>query len=370
MGPSTLRVLALAPYPEEAPSTRVRLSQYREALAARGVGVEVSTFLAQASYRTVRAGAWGDRGGPLVEALTRMQRVLRSASDYDVVWVQRGVAPFLDRWALDALRRADVPLVYDFDDAVYLPQAGGRAWVERLRDPRGVTVAFCAGASAVLAGNEHLAGFAREAAGEGRGGIVRVVPSVVDTDRLTPRGGDEAGSPVVGWVGSDSTLAYLETIRNDLRELSASGACRILVVAGSRRPALAGVDLTYRPWTPDGEADLFRSLDVGLYPLDDTPWSRGKCGYKALQYLACGVPCVASPVGVLRDIVRPGETGVLADEPGSWAPAVRSLIGDREGRRRMGANGRTMVEERYSLKAFTPVVEQVLRGVAEGGTSW
>ncbi len=108
------------------------------------------------------------------------------------------------------------------------------------------------------------------------------------------------------------------------------------------------------PWRPDAEIAHFQALDVGLYPLDDTPWSRGKCGFKALQYLACGVPCVASPVGVLCDIVRPEETGLHADGPSAWVEACARLLTDPEARARMGRAGRALVKAEYSVDVAVP----------------
>jgi len=116
-------------------------------------------------------------------------------------------------------------------------------------------------------------------------------------------------------VGSDGTVPYLESLGPALRELAGRVRHRLVVVAGARHPHLPGVSYDFVPWRPESEVAHFQALDVGLYPLDDTPRNRGKCGFEALQSLACGVPCVASPVGVLRDIVRPWETDCSPTTP-------------------------------------------------------
>jgi glycosyltransferase involved in cell wall biosynthesis len=282
-----------------------------------------------------------------------VRRVVDGADAWDVVLVQRGIGLLFDRSLLARLVRAGRPVVYDFDDAIYLPQEQGRRWVEALRDPERTTRAFCRAARIVLAGNAHLAAFAREAVGPEAEGRVRVLPSVVDTDRFAPAGRD-ADLPTLGWVGSDSTVPYLESLAPALRELAGRVPHRLVVVAGTRRPHLPGVSYDFVPWSPDAEVAHFQALDVGLYPLDDTPWSRGKCGFKALQYMACGVPCVASPVGVLRDIVRPGETGLHADHPQAWVDACARLLTDREAGARMGFAGRALVKAEYSVDAAAP----------------
>jgi glycosyltransferase involved in cell wall biosynthesis len=162
-------------------------------------------------------------------------------------------------------------------------------------------------------------------------------------------------------VGSDSTVPYLESLGPALRELAGRVPHRLVVVAGTRPPHLPGVTYDFVPWQPDAEAAHFQALDVGLYPLDDTPWSRGKCGFKALQYMACGVPCVASPVGVLRDIVRPGVTGLHAEDPQAWVEACARLLSDAEARARMGRAGRALVEAEYSVEAVVPQVMAAFR---------
>jgi glycosyltransferase involved in cell wall biosynthesis len=363
-GRPELRVLALAPYPDTVPSTRYRLVQLAPALAEHGIALTISSFVSVEEHRRLRGG--GGRvatARTVLSAFRRVRALLAEVARYDVVLVQRGIGLLGDRGLLDRLLRAGVPVVYDFDDAVYLPQEGGRRWLESLRDPGGTTRAFCRAARIVLAGNEHLASFARSAVGPGDGGRVRVLPSVVDTDRFVP-GEGKGAVPAVGWIGSDSTVPYLEALAPALRELLGRVAHRLVVVAGVRRPHLPGVSYDFVTWHPHAEVSRFQELDVGLYPLEDTPWSRGKCGFKALQYLACGVPCVASPVGVLRDIVRPGETGLLADGPAEWTDACARLLSDGAQRARMGEAGRALVQAGYSVRWAAPRLAAALREAA------
>lgn len=361
-----LRVLALTPYPENVPSTRYRLLQLVPALADRGVSLTLRPFVSTEEHGRIRGGRRGvSAARTVLGAFRRVRSVLAGVDEYDVVLIQRGIGLLRDGGLLARLVESRVPLVYDFDDAVYLPQEGGRRWVEVLRDPEGTTRAFCRAATLVIAGNEHLAAFARAAVGPGGVGRVRVLPSVVDTERFVP--GPRAGegrTPALGWVGSDSTVRYLETLAPALLELARLVTHRLVVVAGGRRPQLPGVSYDYMTWRPQTEVSHFQELDVGLYPLDDTPWSRGKCGFKALQYLACGAPCVASPVGVLREIVRPAETGLHATGPGAWVEACARLLSDDSERGRMGERGRAFVQERYSVRWAAPRLAALLEEAA------
>ncbi|NJD21014.1 MAG: glycosyltransferase family 4 protein [Gemmatimonadetes bacterium] len=360
-----LRVLALAPYPESAPSTRYRVAQLRGPLRERGIEVTLRAFVSVQDYPAVRR--WGGLApGAVVRSGRSLLAALDAAAGYDAVLVQRGMSLLLDRETLPPLARRGVPLVFDFDDAVFLPQPGGRRWIEALRRPRATTAALCRAARVVLAGNAYLADFACGAVGPGAGDRVQVVPTAVDTRAFVPQ--PRAGSPpTLGWVGSDSTLPYLESLAPALRRIAAAVPHRLLVIAGTRRPELQGVAFDFVPWSAAAEADLVAALDVGLYPLDDTPWTRGKCGFKALQYLACAVPCVASPVGVRADSVRPGETGRHASDEDGWVAACARLLSDAGERRRMGEAGRSLVEHSYSVERVVPLVAGALES-AVGAT--
>lgn len=367
--PPRRRVLALAPYPESAPSTRYRIVQFHAALSELGVDVDLHPFLSETQYRTVLRGGMLAAINAVVGAFEAVRSVLDRAPAYDAVLVQRGIGLLLDGRLLEGLIRRGVPLIYDFDDSVFLPQERGRRWVEALRDPAGTTRAFCRAADVVLAGNEYLAEHARGVLEPGERARVRVLPSVVDTNVFRPaQRRSDREVPTVGWVGSDTTVAYLEVLGPALKALAERVPHRLVVVAGARRPLLPGVAYEFVTWSARGEAEHFQELDVGLYPLDDSAWSRGKCGFKALQYLACGVPCVASPVGVLKHIVRPGETGLHATHPDAWVEACTRLLGDAQERRRMGAAGRELVESTYSVRTAAPSLAAAIEEAASRAT--
>lgn len=362
-----LRVLALAPYPDEAPSTRFRIVQMMPALADLGVDVTLHAFLAPDAYAGARSpGSLLAKLAAVTEGFAGLRALLDGAGRYDAVLVQRALAPFLNRTLLGELTGRRVPLVYDFDDAVYLPQEGGRRWLEALRAPRRSTEALCRASAVVLAGNAHLADFARAAVGPEGAHRVRVVPSVVDTRRFRPRedGRGAPPTPTLGWVGSATTLAYLEALASPLRELADRVPHRLLVAAGAEPPRLRGVVFEHRAWSAEAEVSLVQEMDVGLYPLAENPWTLGKCGFKAVQYLACGVPCVASPVGVLTEIVRHDETGLHAGTDDAWVDACARLLGDPGERTRMGRAGRALVEGAYSVDVAAPLVARALRDAA------
>jgi len=170
--------------------------------------------------------------------------------------------------------------------------------------------------------------------------------------------------PLVGWIGSPTATYCLRAIAPALAAAARAVPFRLLVVGASGRVEVPGVEVIHRDWSLDREASDYASLDVGLYPLPDNPWTRGKCGYKALLYQSCAVPCLASPVGVNAEIVADGVTGYHAADDAAWTDRLVALLRDPALRARMGAAGRRAVEERWSLRVLAPRMVAALREAA------
>src|SRR5262249_54113335 len=205
--------------------------------------------------------------------------------------------------------------------------------------------------------NEYLAAYART-----YNPAVVTIPTCVDTTRFVPRvAGATSHAPVVGWIGSPTTTPYLAGLSGVLRAVSAQHPFVLRVSGASDELRLDGVDVRNEPWTLAREVELFSTCDIGVYPLRDDEWSRGKCGFKAIQFMACGVPVVASAVGVNKDIIVDGVNGFLASTPQEWVEKLGRLLVDPELRARFGAAGRKTVEERYSLRVQAPRLLAALR---------
>ncbi|MGI9626904.1 MAG: glycosyltransferase family 4 protein, partial [Longimicrobiales bacterium] len=295
----------------------------------------------------------------------------RSELDGDVALVCKGLTPLFPAGLLELLKDRALPLVFDFDDAIFLPQRGGSRVVARLSRPYEAAAALCRAATVVLPGNEFLADFARGALGRAATGDekVRVLPTVVDTDVFQPGHGAVGTVPVVGWVGSHSTLPYLLNRASVFQDLARRLTYRLRIVSNHPPPPIPGVDVEFVRWSPEREVSVFHGLSVGVYPLVDDHWTRGKCGFKAIQYSACGVPVVASPVGVLRDIVAPEETGLWAESDEEWCDQIERILRDPNMGARFGAQGRAFIEDRYSVSAGVPVLAEALRDAAGLGTA-
>ena len=221
-----------------------------------------------------------------------------------------------------------------------------------------------ASAALITAGNRYLADRAKAAGACG----IEIVPTVVDLNAYTQRPPPvPTQPPSIGWIGTPSTWTeYMAPMMPMLTKVAGSAGARIIGV-GAGRTADAHALLDTLPWTEESEVARIHAMDIGIMPLTDTPWARGKCGYKLIQYMACGLPVIASPVGVNAEIVEHGVNGFLASTETEWTEALRTLLGDPGLRARMGEEGRRKVERDYSLQVWGPRVAQMLRGAADQG---
>jgi glycosyltransferase involved in cell wall biosynthesis len=243
--------------------------------------------------------------------------------------------------------------VYDFDDAVFLGDTSEANRVIGFLKYPAKTRAIVAASTGVIAGNGYLANYALAF-----NDAVTVMPTCVDTDVFVPRPAPRAaGDPlVVGWIGSPTTVRYLLEYGGVLAELARRYPF-VLRVAGAGRPIeMPGMAIENVEWSLEREVALFNTCDIGIYPLADDLWTRGKCGFKAIQFMACGVPVVASAVGVNCEIVDDGVNGFLARTREDWVDKLARLCTDADLRDRLGRAGRQRVEDRYSLRRNTPLM--------------
>lgn len=357
-----MRVLVLAPYPlDRAPSQRFRWEQYVEPLAARDIRLEPSPFLDDAGMDVIHVpGAWREKTLLLLRGAGRRLRDARNARKYDLVLVHRESFPVGPGWVEWLLRQMGVPYAFDFDDAIYLPAASEAnrrlAWLKGAAKTKRIV----RGSSMVVAGNPHLAAWARKYAQS-----VSVVPTTIDTDQYQVLERSASQVVCVGWSGSPTTIVHLRLLESVLRTLQRERGIRIRVI-GDASYRIDGVEVESLDWRAASEvADLSR-VDIGVMPMPDDDWSRGKCGLKALQYMGLGIPTVLSPVGVNHEIAADG-AAILASTEDEWLAALRALIEDEELRKRVGDAGRARVQQRYSVATVAPQWERALREAAGVG---
>ena len=349
-----VNILGLALYGPMAASHRVRLGQYRKGLLAEGIDLQIQSLLTN-DY--LRSRFRGDRRpvGAVLESCIERLHLLLDKRRFDAAIVHCELFPLTPGWLERSALR--IPYIYDFDDALYLRYRSGDFSALRFL-LGGKFDHLIRGASAVTAGNLHLAGYACALNSN-----VLVLPSVVDTGHYLPIARNDNPIFTVGWVGSPSTAPYLERLVAPLRTLSHEQPLRFVVIGG-KAPQIDNVEVLEIPWREDIEVDWINAFDVGVMPLPNDEWARGKCAFKLVQYMACGVPVVASNVGANIDLVTT-QCGFLAESDEQWVAALKELRDQPLVRKRMGDASRKRVVDFYSLEGSLPLLVKIIRKVVE-----
>jgi glycosyltransferase involved in cell wall biosynthesis len=345
-----MKVLCLSVYPEEGPSMRHRICGYREAWQRAGVALTIKPFLTHELFRRRRTfglGAAIFKAAHMAFCTVRLIMRLATVHRYDVVLVHREVFPLGGAWFEKAIARLNPSTVYDMDDALWLPMPLLVDQRRLLWDAERVaeTISTC---TAVVAGNAFL----RDYAGP-RNALVKVIPTPY-RDLGGRAAVDGAGRPpTIVWIGNVGNEEYLELVREPLERLARHHDF-VLRVIGSREAAsvrLAGVKIEALEWRDDREAEWLLECAVGIMPLHDRDYERGKCAFKLVQYFSAGMPVVASPIGMNCEVVREGDNGFLAATPDDWYRALDRLLSDGGLRREMGASGYRTYRSRFTIEA-------------------
>ena len=354
-----MRVIILAPYPPRtAPSQRFRFEQYLEPLRQHGFEIDVSSLLdPDGSALLARKGRLGGKAALVARSAAKRSRDVMRGRSYDVALIHREAFPVGFPVFERSIQALGTPYVYDLDDAIYLPP-GGKPRFSAFRHQKAEGIARHA--RIVTAGNRYLADWARR-----HNDDVRLIPTTIDTELYRPSSNSDPDAPLcVGWSGSHHTAGYLDAIAPVLRELQQEKGVRLRVI-GDERFSIPGAEVEALPWREESELEDLWQIDVGLMPMPDDQWARGKCGLKALQYMALEIPAVISPVGVNVEIAR-GGAALLASSPHEWREAILGLIESAERRSKQGALGRKRVEEGYSVRANLTRYREALDAAAEG----
>lgn len=340
-----MRVLALTKYGRKGPSSRLRFLQYEAALAAQGIELSVRPLFSDRYLDILYAT---DRRSMVETVLAAGRRLIETAGTaaFDTIWLEGEVLPWLPAALEQFLLQGTKRLVVDYDDAIFhrYDQHGSRAF--RRLFGRKIEV-IMRRADAVVVGNAYLAGHAK-AAGARR---IATIPTVVDLDRYPlPPARPAADPPVVGWIGTPQTRKYLEAVNPVLSRLQLTGRATIRVVGATPTPEISP-NFHFVPWDEASEVAAVQGFDIGIMPLPDDEWARGKSGFKLVQYMAGAKPIVASPVGANVDLIEAEGTGLFATTPADWETALNRLIDDAPLRLRMGLRGRQLVESKYNIGA-------------------
>jgi glycosyltransferase involved in cell wall biosynthesis len=344
----------------QAPSFRVRTRIPSAELARQGVEMRHFPLLDERQDAAFRSGSAVRRVQVALAARRRLRRELVAVDgELDVALIQRQV-DLLPSLRLERLAAARQRVVLDVDDAI---------WLDSSRAARGHPLAALKGtarkvrwlasrADTVIAGNEMLAEWLAAYARE-----VVLIPSLVEHRDIPLRAHEARDRVVLGWIGSPTTAPSLTQLGQVLRRLGETSDVPIeLLVVGGAPPHIEGMPVRSEPWSEEREREFLRTVDIGLMPLPDDKWTRGKCAYKALQYMAAGIPVVADDVGVSAQVIGHEQSGLIARREGDWGDYLRTLAADPALRKRLGETGRERVAREFSVKAWAPRLADVLRG--------
>ncbi len=358
-----MNVLVYVPYLyNTAPGQRFRLEQWAKLLEPKGVNFHFVPFESEILNQIWhKQDHHARKVTELLRSIFRRLDALKLARNgWDIAIVHRELLPIGPAILERFLSRKGIPMLYDFDDAIFLPDVSDANRRFRwLKCPK-KTGTICRLSTHTIVGNEYLKAYALQYTDR-----VSVIPTTIDTDHYVPKAHvDIDGLAVIGWSGSLTTLKHLRWIEPALKALHRVKPFRLKVI-GTERYRSEDLDVECKSWNAEREVTDLQSFDIGIMPLPDDPWAKGKCGLKALQYMAVGVPTVASPVGVNQEIIRDGHNGFLASTHTEWVEKLSHLLENQKLREEFSREGRRTVEQKYSAKIqahrFLTLLEQILR---------
>lgn len=350
----TINVLALSPYPLAGPSARYRTYQFQAPLAARGIHLDIRPFLTPEAFRLRMSGS---PKHPLVVARVavatgeRVAQLRRARGRYDLILVHRQPGPLAHERFNQLVLRAGLPIVFDMDDAVFAEYP-----IDSL----------LRGSVAATVGNEHLAEYVRLTSPSTE---VTVIPTVIDTGKYVPAP-RLPGPPIVGWIGTSSTFTrylspYLSGIMRVCRE---HGAQFRVIASPDVRGRVEAAGALFVPWSLNTEISELQRFDIGLMPLLDDEFVRGKCAFKLIEYGAVGRPSVGSDIGANREVIEHGVTGYLSQSPAELEARLADLLRSPDLGLNLGVAARQVIEARFSLASQVKVMERVFRAAVRSAS--
>lgn len=324
----------------------MRTYQFLPLWEKEGFEIEVSPFFNEdyltRFYQGERRHFWN-----IFSCYIQRFRILFSLNKYEVIWIEKELFPFLPAWAECILNRFGKGYIVDYDDAVFHNYDMNTSWWIRTFLSHKIDRVM-SNSRLVFAGNKYI----QERANNAGANRVEILPTVIDPERYFLRNKVGYESSIhIGWIGSPSTMKYLLSLRSVFQELAKEHKFELVIVNsnGIDIPDL-GVPITYLDWEEEKEVEYIQRMDIGIMPLPDDPWEQGKCAYKLIQYMACGLPVVASPVGMNLEVVKEEENGFLASSDKEWVDSLEKLIVDSELRQAFGKNGRELIIEEFTLE--------------------
>lgn len=344
-----MKVLFVVPYPVGvAASQRVRVEQFLPYLAGKSITYKVAPFWDKRTWAILYK-----KGNLLLKALgtangfLKRTILLTQLHKYNYIFVHREATPVGPPWfEWAAARIFRKKLIYDFDDAIWLENTSAENSAAAKYKQHTKTGKICAWSHKVCVGNSFLGAYAAR-----YNNRVCLIPSTINAaQKYKSIKAQQTRRVAIGWVGSHSTVPYLAQLEPVLQQLEQHYAFDFVVIA-DRKPDLKIKSLKFIPWHAETEVASLLQLNIGVMPLPNTEWAQGKCAYKALQYMALGIPAVVSAVGANTEAVPHGVTGYTCTTQQEWYASLEKLLLNADLRTRIGAAGKAWVIEKYALEA-------------------
>lgn len=348
--------LMLDPY-NTSPGQRFRIEQWEPFLKREGISIDYFSFTDENLRKVLyKEGHFAAKTKELIKANIRRLNHILKASNYNAVFLYRAASMVGPAWMEKFLQWRKIPIIFDFDDAIFLTDTSKANQHFGWAKFSGKTADICRLSTTVTVGNAFLADYAKK-----YNDRVTIVPTSIDTKHYQPfdKENETNGRIIVGWTGSSTSQYHLEMFEPVLADLLKERDVEIRVVS-NREPSFKEISYIWRAWSPESEVEEISRIDVGIMPTPDDQWSRGKCALKALQYMSLGIPAVCTDMGANREVVKHGENGFLAKTPEDWLNSLKNLIDNKELRTRLGNEARRTVVENYSMEKCAQSFAQVV----------
>lgn len=351
-----MKILMLTKYGSKGASSRLRTMQYAPRLEQAGIQCDIFPLISDDALTAKYSKQAYNNNDMAKTYWQRIKLLLKAKDQYDLIWIEKEALPWTPAWFEKALL-SGIPFVLDYDDALFHNYDMHRLPIVRKVFGKRLDVLMAA-AKLVVCGNQYLADRATRAGAK----WVEIIPTVIDIDRYFTNPVKAHDVPTIVWIGSPSTAQYVNDIALPLTELAKEIPYKLRIIGA--KLDIPGIDVECIDWTEDTEVARVAECDIGIMPLPDTPWTNGKCGYKLIQYMACGLPVVGSDVGANKNIVEPDANGFLAADNAAWIHALKTLLQNKDMRERYGVRGRQDAENLFCIQKTAPRLSELLRKAA------
>jgi glycosyltransferase involved in cell wall biosynthesis len=348
-----MKVLFLTKYSRNGASSRLRSYQYFPFLEAKGISVSVSPFFDEDYLMNLYSGKRIAKRKLLKYYLNRFL-MLFSIYKYDRVVIEKELFPYFFSWFEKGLHLLKVKYIVDYDDAIFhnYDLSTNKLISYCLKNKINNVMKY---SGCVVVGNGYLAERAKDSGAK----KIMLLPTVINTELYSAKNNYAGSKVIIGWIGSPSTFKYVKNSTAVFSKLLELDNVELHIIGATQDLGL-GDKVKYLKWTEDSEIALISNFDIGIMPLENTPWELGKCAYKLIQYMGCGVPVVASAVGMNKEVVEDGINGFLVEGQESWLTSLSQLIESSDLRETFGKKGRLKVEAKFSIQKKQEVILSIL----------